>query len=124
MVSKKLTILVVDDEPAITDFICQELEGQDIVSETAGNGREALELCGKNKFDAVISDIRMPVMDGIQFIAEFRKINQKTPFFFMTGFSEYSADDVNSLGASAIVFKPFDSEEVISMLVDAARGAN
>jgi len=59
-------VLVVDDETAIVDAICEFLDLQNITTDKANDGQEALKLLGGNRYDAIISDIRMPGIDGPQ----------------------------------------------------------
>ena len=63
--AKRLSrVLVVDDETAIVDAICEFLDLQNVATDKANDGAEALEWLGKNRYDAIISDIRMPGVDG------------------------------------------------------------
>src|ERR1700733_15319027 len=63
--SKRLgRVLVVDDETAIVDAICEFLDLQNITTDKANDGEEALKLLSGNRYDAIISDIRMPGVDG------------------------------------------------------------
>jgi signal transduction histidine kinase/CheY-like chemotaxis protein len=57
-------VLVVDDETAIVDAICEFLDLQNIITDKANDGGEALQLLSKNRYDAIVSDIRMPGVDG------------------------------------------------------------
>ena len=80
-------ILIVDDEEHIINII--NLTLQDSVKEIikAYNGVEALKLFNENRdVCCILSDIRMPKMDGIEFIKEVRKIDKEIPFIFFTGF--------------------------------------
>lgn len=78
--------LVVDDEEAITDVLASILEGEGLI-ERAGNGEEALEKLGKDYYAAIVTDIDMPRMNGMEFYkraaAMFPGINKR--FLFFTG---------------------------------------
>jgi two-component system response regulator AtoC len=63
-------ILVVDDEPAILRVLADKLKGEGMVCQTASSGREALELLESHTFDAVISDLHMPGMNGLELLGE------------------------------------------------------
>jgi DNA-binding NtrC family response regulator len=80
-------VLVVDDETAIVDAICEFLDLQNITTDKANDGGEALQLLSKNRYDAIISDIRMPGVDGPQLYERSVAMdpNYKSRFLFMSG---------------------------------------
>jgi len=80
-------VLVVDDETAIVDAICEFLDLQNIVTDKANDGGEALQLLSKNRYDAIVSDIRMPGVDGPELYERSVAMdpNYKTRFLFMSG---------------------------------------
>ena len=105
-------VLVVDDEELICD-LCQSLfEDEGIEVKTASNGKDAIELVKSEEFHFILSDIRMPKGDGVQFKKELNKIGNQTPFLFMTGFSDLSVEQAKELGAIGILKKPFDFDEL------------
>jgi CheY-like chemotaxis protein len=65
-------ILVVEDEQDLRDTYDLILSTEPYVVSTATNGKIALELCAKNKFDLILLDLMMPVMDGVQFLEKFK----------------------------------------------------
>lgn len=80
-------VLVVDDEPAVADMLCEILELLGYIPAKCNSAVEALELISKKEFDVVISDIRMPVMDGQTF---YKTVSEKKPelaqrVIFITG---------------------------------------
>lgn len=78
------TALVVDDEPLIRELLRERLRLHfDTVFESS-NGVEALEVLSQHAVDAVVSDIQMPVMDGLQFLAQARDHGYKNAFIFFT----------------------------------------
>lgn len=82
-----MKVLVVDDEPMIREILVERLgmHGPEIIE--AGNGVEALELLAKDpSIKVVVSDIKMPVMDGINLIREARARGHQQPFIFFTAF--------------------------------------
>ena len=103
-------VLVVDDEVAIVDAIAEFLDLQNISTDKANDGNEALKLLGKNRYDAIISDIRMPGLDGPQL---YEKASAMQPayrerFLFMSGdlIRENTQSFVSSLSC-ACLSKPF-----------------
>jgi signal transduction histidine kinase/CheY-like chemotaxis protein len=86
--SKRLgRVLVVDDEVAIVEAISEFLDLQNISADKANDGHEALKLLGKNRYDAIISDIRMPGMDGTQLYERAAALQPayRERFLFMSG---------------------------------------
>ncbi|WP_171632037.1 response regulator transcription factor [Paenibacillus plantarum] len=112
----RLKAILADDEPNILRNLqavipWEELE-IDIVG-TAKNGLEALELCVHHIPDIVMSDIRMPQMDGITFIHKLREINEDCTVLMVTGYQDF--DYVRSLlrvGVSDYILKPINYEEL------------
>jgi two-component system, LuxR family, response regulator FixJ len=78
------TILIVDDEPLILKTLKLNLEEQVDVILTALNGAEALKILETQTVDCIISDVRMPVMDGLEFVRRLRMTNETVPFIFYT----------------------------------------
>jgi signal transduction histidine kinase/CheY-like chemotaxis protein len=80
-------VLVVDDETAIVDAICEFLDLQNIITDKANDGGEALQLLSKNRYDAIVSDIRMPGVDGPELYERSVAMDPsyKTRFLFMSG---------------------------------------
>lgn len=98
-----INILIVDDEEELRENLSDLIEDSVDSVTTAENGEEALKLVrdGHN-FACIISDIQMPVMNGVELIKEFRKFDEKTPFVFFT------AHGNRDLMLEAIQFGAFD----------------
>jgi len=112
MESSKLTILVVDDEELIRKFIVTFLSQLGYSCVAALDGVDALDKMKGNKIDAVITDIKMPKMDGIILTKEISTRYPGVPVMVMTAFDEeYSAGTAISLGAREFIKKPFSPEE-------------
>jgi diguanylate cyclase (GGDEF)-like protein len=110
-------ILVVDDDEQITKLLHFFLNSKGFRCETATNGREALEMMQREEFDVVITDIKMPELDGISFTRELLKIHPDTIVMVMTGFtSEYTEEDALDTGASDFIKKPFTLAEFSARL--------
>ncbi|MEI7591356.1 MAG: sigma-54 dependent transcriptional regulator [Deltaproteobacteria bacterium] len=118
---KDLTILFVEDEnemrretAAFLELYCRRVH-------QVANGRDALALFDKEKPDLVISDIRMPFMDGIELATHLRKSSPDTPIIFCTAFSEidYLLKAIE-LQVAAFVCKPVDVDELIAAITRAA----
>jgi len=112
MESSKYTILVVDDEELIRRFIVAFLSQLGYSSVTAMDGVDALDKMKENKIEAVITDIKMPKMDGIILTREISTQYPGVPVMVMTAFDEeYSAGTAISLGAREFIKKPFSPDE-------------
>ncbi|MBN3564067.1 MULTISPECIES: response regulator [Aliamphritea] len=113
------TILVVDDSASLRNMVTFTLkqEGYQVVE--AGNGQEALTKAKGGRFDLVLTDVNMPVMDGITLCSELRKLPtfKFTPVLMLT--TESSADmkqQGKSAGATGWLVKPFNPEKLISTI--------
>lgn len=110
-------LLVVDDAPDIAQLLATFLRAIGYEVLTANSANEALELARDTHFDAVISDIGMPVMNGYEFAAALRAITdyRDVPLVAVTGFDEY--DDrqrSRSAGFDAHLKKPLDLTQLAS----------
>lgn len=84
--SSKPRILVVDDEPEVADTIREALVHGGFEAETAENGRQALNtLRAGHHFDLLITDLRMPGMDGLELLRQARKLRKNIPAAILTG---------------------------------------
>jgi len=112
MESSKYTILVVDDEESIRNIIVTLLSKLGHSCVTAINGVDALDKMKGNKVDAVVTDIKMPEMDGITLASEILNQYPGLPIMVMTAFDEeYSAGVAISAGAREFIKKPFSLDE-------------
>jgi len=118
-------ILVVDDEPALRDMIQLRAENMGYSVETAQNGAEALAKVRAGKFDLIISDVLMPVMDGFTFYKELKKTpaTAAIPVLILTARGKME-DTFKVVGADDFVAKPFDGKilmEKVNLLLGGAR---
>jgi diguanylate cyclase (GGDEF)-like protein len=114
MESTHYKILVVDDEEPIRKLIVTLLCQKGHHCVTASNGLEALDKIMETKFDAVITDIVMPEMDGIALTKELSRHDQSLPVMVITGHpEEYSAETAMASGAREFINKPFSTTEFV-----------
>ncbi len=110
--SPRYTILVVDDEELIRNLIVTFLFKLGYLCVTAVDGVDALDKIKGDKFDAVITDVKMPNMDGIILTREISRQYPSIPVMVMTAFEdEYSAGTAISVGAREFIKKPFSISE-------------
>ena len=108
-------VLVVDDEPSIRDLLSQTLTLVEYDVDVAPDGAEALKRMRLFNYDLLITDLRMPGMDGLTFIAEARRLHASLPVIIITGFStEASAIKAVNLGVSGYLTKPFKVPKVLA----------
>ncbi len=117
----RIRILVVDDEKEIREMLSRHFRflGYDV--EIAGNGKEALEMMEKIRCDIVISDIRMPVMDGVELLRQIQSEHPMTHVLMITGY--VTLENVLSCirhGAKTCVFKPLEDMKELEEAVSGA----
>ena len=113
-------ILVVDDEKSIREMLEIYLmrEGYEVTCEE--NGEKALALCKKTSFDVVISDIKMPKMDGITLLNRVKELSPDTIFIMITAFASFeTAKEAEQEAAYDYITKPFDVD-IVKRKIDAA----
>lgn len=114
-----MKILLVEDESFILDFYLSEFENElpefDFFS--AFNGLEALEVLKDETIDLIITDGKMPKMDGVQMAAEVKKLYPKTKVIMVTGYAgDYNQEDIKNAGIFQVFDKPVDFEELLNFI--------
>ena len=109
-------VLVVDDEASIRDLLSKTLALAEYDVDVAPDGRVALERMRLFGYDLLITDLKMPGMDGLTVIHEARRLHADLPVIIITGFStEASAIEAANLGVSGYLTKPFKVPKVLSV---------
>jgi putative two-component system response regulator len=107
-------ILIVDDEEIICSILARRLTREGYACVTANNGREALQYFYKHPFSLIISDIKMPEMDGLTLLKRVKAANPKMMVIMVTAFPEIDlAVEAVHLGAYDFIIKPADLDLVI-----------
>ncbi len=110
-------LLLVDDEQAIRAVIARELRLNNYLVQTAESGEEALRLLQASHFDAVITDLSMPDIDGISVLRASKKMTPQTCVIILTGYADVSsAIEALRLGADDYLTKPCDLDELLHRL--------
>ena len=108
-------ILVVDDEAAIRDLLSKTLALAEYDVDLAPDGRTALERLRIIPYDLLITDLKMPGIDGLTVVREARRLKADIPVLIITGFStEASAIEAVNLGVSGYLTKPFRVPRVLA----------
>lgn len=111
----KQKVLVVDDEPVVIWSCDRILTPAGITVEGATSGRDGLLLLGTNRFDAVLLDLKMPDMNGIEVLRQIKQTNPEIKIIIITGFASVdTAVEAFKLGVFDYVPKPFTPKELIS----------
>ncbi len=113
-------ILVIDDEQMILEMLDQILSSAGYVVRTALGGKEALELFTEHPVKLVLTDIKMPGIDGYQLLREIKKKEPDARIVLMSGYSnDLSIREAIELGADEFVVKPFKGREILQVLESA-----
>lgn len=107
------TVLVVDDEEVIRDVCAKILESEGYQVTTAASGKEALRLVSQTVFDAVVTDIMMPDMTGLELLEVIKSTDLDVSTIVITGLGTFDmATQSDRLGAREFVVKPFTPDEL------------
>jgi two-component system, sensor histidine kinase len=110
---KQLTVLVVEDNPINMLVVCKMLEKWNVAVHKAKDGSEAVEIFDKNKFDLILMDLQMPVMDGLTATKLIRQQNDLIPIIALTATTDESlTQNLHEKGINDIVQKPFVPEDL------------
>lgn len=112
-----MNILVVEDERNLADAICQILKAEGMRTDVTYDGTTALTLVKGNVYDAVVLDIMLPGMSGLDVVREARRAGVSTPVLMLTARTSTS-DKVDGLdaGADDYMTKPFETPELLARL--------
>ena len=115
-------ILVIDDEAVIREGLRQTLTLEGYQVESAANGRTGLEKLQKDSFSVVISDLKMPIMSGIEVLKTIQVLQPSVPVIIITGFATVdSAVDAMKNGAFEYLTKPFMPEQITEKVAAAIK---
>src|SRR5207253_9034381 len=118
--NKDIRILVIDDEPMMSDSLRQHLADEDYTVRVASHGTEAIALFDGGAHHLVICDLQLPDMDGLELLRHMKDAKPATEIIVVTGYGTVqTAVEATKAGAFYFVEKPFDFEE-LSPLVEKA----
>ena len=112
---KQYDVLIVEDDMALCEALCDtlEIEGYSVIS--AKNGIEALSQLQKHSVRLVVSDVQMPVMDGLQLLQNLRQKFEELPVLLMTAYGTIPcAVEAIQAGACDYLIKPFEAKSLVA----------
>ncbi len=120
-----IRVLVVDDEPSITELVATVLRYEGFQVEVAGNGWEALRQASEFRPDLIVLDVMLPDHDGFEVHRRLRERGEEIPVIFLTA-RDATEDKVRGLtvGGDDYVTKPFSLEELVARIRAVLRRAN
>jgi len=109
-----LRVMVVDDDPGMREGMAMSLKRAGFVTEQARSGEDALRMTRPGAFDAVVTDLRMTGMDGLQLTARLKALDTSLPVLLVTAFGSLdTAREAMRLGAFDYLSKPFSPDELV-----------
>ncbi|WP_334075498.1 MULTISPECIES: response regulator [Paenibacillus] len=117
-----INVLLVDDEAVDLEWLCRRIAGSGLpfslrVIGTANSGFNALKFLEQERVDIILSDIRMPIMSGVEFARRAKEMNELAKIVFISGHEDFDyARKAIQLGASGYLLKPVEDRELYDML--------
>ena len=119
----KIKVLVVDDEIDLCEVMEALIEdsSKSIECNTCYSGMDALNALGRKKYDIVVTDIKMPGMNGVELIKQIRSQHMPSPLLYaITGFTDFDNSEILGAGAEEVFKKPCD----LAILVESVNVAS
>ena len=114
---EEIKVLLVDDEPHFVKLLAERLAGRGFNVETAGGGTEAIDRAKEESYDAIVLDLLMPEMDGLETLKQLKEINPDLQVILLTGHGTIAKGvEAIKLGAMDFVEKPADFKELLEKI--------
>ncbi len=113
-------VLVVDDEQMDRVMLKRILEGAGHEVYLASEGEQGFKTYLKNDIEIIITDLEMPRVDGLEFIESVRALFPRAAIIAVSGKGQTVLDEAKRMGAFAALTKPFDPEELLNTIAEAA----
>jgi len=122
---EKSKLLLVDDEADFREIMAKFFSRRGISFETAGGCMEGLDWLGRSSFDVVIMDVSMPGLDGLECMAEMKKVKPELEVIILTGHTSINAGLIGmKKGAFDYCLKPVDFDELLEKIILAREKAS
>ncbi len=113
-------VLLIDDEEDFLDIMAQRMEARGMTITAASSAVEALEFFKQKNFDAIVVDLQMPGMNGIEALKEFKQVNPEVQVILLTGHASLERGiEAMKEGAMDLVEKPADMDVLCKKIRDA-----
>ncbi len=117
MTPDKHSILIVEDEAKMRRLLELQLGDEGFVAQTAPDAESGLQMLGKQSYDLIVTDFKLPGMSGLEFLQAVRRTNADVPVIIMTAYGTVeSAVEAMKTGASDYVLKPFSLAELVLVI--------
>lgn len=118
-------VLIADDEPSVIESLQESIKWETLdleVVDCVGSGREALEVCERERIDIVILDIRMPGINGLELCEKLRSRSEDMQLIIISGYAEFSyAEKAMRYGVLGYCLKPLEYDKIIRLLMRAVK---
>lgn len=115
MIAQEMKILIIEDEKRLAEIIKTSLEENQFSADIATDGYIGKSLAKKNKYDLIILDINLPLINGYELCKEIRSYDKKIPIIMLTAMASSENKLMGfELGADDYVVKPFDFNELLA----------
>ncbi len=119
------TVLVIDDEQVVLDSVHKILTAEAFTVVTTSDGKDGIHRAIREPTDIVLSDIRMPDVDGLMVLRDIKRVKPGLPVVIITGYASVgSAVQAMKLGAANYIEKPFTPDELVRSVVSALSTAS
>jgi DNA-binding NtrC family response regulator len=117
MIHDKPSILIIEDEAKLRRLLELQLADEGFHAQSAADAEFGLQLLSKNSFDLIVTDFKLPGMNGLEFLQAAKRVNAELPVIVMTAYgSVESAVEAMKNGASDYVLKPFSLAELVLII--------
>ncbi len=114
------SVLAIDDEQIVRISCERILRGAGYDIDTSADGKNALKMIEAKKYDVILTDLKMPGMDGLEVMSEIKKRLPGTKVIIVTGYSTVdTAARAMKMGAHSYIEKPFSPESLVAAIQDA-----
>lgn len=110
-----MSLLIVEDDATLLSVLTDIFEGLNVRVTCSSNGQEAVAILKNKKFDLIMSDIKMPKMDGLSLLKTLKDLGITTPVVVMSGYSEYKDEQITHSGGVVLLEKPFNKAKIIEL---------